>query len=758
MKLSNLLISLAFVSSFAYSATFKVKDVRVEGLQRITAGSFFNYLPVKRGSVINDADFPQIIRQLYQTGFFENVKLYRDGNVLVVDVDERPVIGQINLSGNNDIKDKALLKGLVSAGLGEGDAFDVAKLGQVEKELLNLYYSRSKFDVIIDATSSPLGNNRVALNVNIQEGISARIKKINIIGNKAFSESRLLELFKQTTSKWHSLLTKGDRYSGDKLRGDVERLEAYYQDRGYLDFSVESTQVSLTDDKKYVYITISLSEGLPYRVSGNTFPSSDIISDKQLKALLEYGVGDYYSRKAVRESQQNIKNAFGDKGYAFANVQIRPQVDKANQEVDLIYSLNPGKKAYVRRIEFKGNYKTNDEVLRRELRQMESAAYSHEKLERSTERLQRLSYISKVKRTERIVDGHPDQVDVVYELAESSSRNVTAGIGYGSSSGVLFNAGYETANFFGTGNAFKFDFSTSSLSKAFAVKFTDPYFTVDGVSRTIDLYYQRVNESKANIGDWSSDNWGAFLRFGFPISEYESFSVGGGYRGIKIKTGDSVTSEITNFLAKDGTKYHEFMLDFNWTHDTRDNTVFTNKGSITRLHAELATPGSTKSYYKLGARNRSYFQLNEKLLFSVRGDVSYGDGLENASDGLPFYRKYYAGGLTTVRGFESNTLGPRWSNGDVKGGNLRVTGGAEIILPWHLGQEEETVRTGAFVDFGNVYDKTGDFDASEFRYSAGAFLLWRSPIGPLNMSYAVPLNEKAGDQLEKFQFTIGVPL
>lgn len=758
MKKINLLIFIAFFSSLAYSATFKVKDVRVEGLQRITAGSFFNYLPVRRGSTVNDNDFPQIIRQLYQTGFFNNVKLYRDGNVLVVDVDERPVVGQINLSGNKDIKDKVLLKGLVGSGLGEGDIFSQAKLAQVEKELLNLYYSRSKFDVIINANSSPLGNNRVALNINIQEGISARIKKINIIGNKAFSEDRLLDLFKQTTSKWHSLLTKGDQYSSDKLNGDIARLEAFYFNRGYLDFSIDSTQVSLTDDKKYVYITISLKEGLPYRVSENIFSPSKVVSEAQLRALLEYGVGSYYSREKIRKSQQNIQNAFGDKGYAFANVQVVPQVNKSKQEVRLVYNLSEGKKAYVRRIEFKGNYKTNDEVLRRELRQMESSVYNHSKLERSAERLQRLSYISKVKRTERIVDGRPDQVDVVYELAETSSRSVTAGIGYGSSSGVLFNAGYETANFFGTGNAFKFDFSTSSLSKNYSLRFTDPYFTVDGVSRTVDMYYQTINEKKANIGDWSSDNWGAFLRFGFPINEYESFSLGGGYRGIKIKPGNGIAPEISNILKKDGKKYHEFMLDFNWTHDTRDDTVFTNKGSVTRLHAELATPGSTNSYYKIGARNRTYFQLNDNLLVSVRGDVSYGDGFGKGAKGLPFYRKYYAGGLTTVRGFQSNTLGPRWSNGDIKGGDLRVTGGAEVIFPWHFGQDEETVRVGGFVDFGNVYDTAGSFDASQFRYSTGAFLLWRSPIGPLNLSYAVPLNKKPSDQLEKFQFTIGVPL
>lgn len=755
MKLLKTLFLSGFLVTSAYAESFVVEDVQVDGLQRITAGSFFNYLPVRRGERVDSDDFPSIIRELYQTGFFDNIDLQRSGGVLKVSVKERPIIGEINIEGNQEIKKDQLIKGLVSLGLGTGDAYDVAKLNDVEKELLEVYHSRSKFDVMIDVSTRQMSRNRVALDVNVKEGISARIKQINIVGNKAFSEKELLEVMKLTPTKWHSLLSKGDRYSGQKLKGDIETLESYYFDRGFLDFRVNSTQVSLTEDKRDVYITINISEGLPYRVYENQFATTDVMPQAELENLVTYGIGDYYSRQAVRETQREMKNALGDKGYAFASVQVLPNADRNRHDVSVRYLIEPGKKVYVRRVEFEGNYKTNDEVLRREMRQMESALYNYSKLERSTQRLQRLGYINSVKRKEVTVPGRADQVDVVYTVSESASRSITAGVGYGSSSGLTLNAGYTTSNFFGTGNHFSFDFDTSETTRSYAVAFTDPYFTVDGISRTFSLYYTR--EDDEDIGDWTSDTWGAFVRFGFPVNEYESFKVGGGYRGAKIKTGDDVTPEIPEWLDEHGEKFNEFVVDFNWTHDTRDKTIFSNTGSITRFSAEVVTPGSTETYYKTGLRNRSYFKLNDKLIASVRGDISYGDGYGD-TEGLPFFRNYYAGGLTTVRGYEANTLGPRWSNDDVKGGNLRVTGGAELILPWHLGQDAETVRLGTFVDFGNVYDGIDDFDASDFRYSAGLYLLWRSPIGPLNLSYGVPLNEKKGDELERFQFTIGVPL
>ncbi len=758
MKKANLLIALLFTFNAVQADTFQVSDIRVSGLQRITAGSFFNYMPVKRGSTITNADYPNIIRKLHKTGFFKDVKLSRDGNILVIEVEESPVVSKLNITGNAEIKDKDLLRGLVSLGLGEGDTFTEMKLSRVKKELLNLYHSRSKFDVIIDANARALGNGKVEIDINIKEGISARIKQINIVGNKAFSEKLLLDKLRLTESKWHSILTKHDRYSGEKLKADIDALEAFYYNRGYLDFRINSTQVSLTDDKKDVYITISINEGLPYRIDKNIYTGSKLLTDKQLNNLMQYGVGDYYSRAKVRESQLNIKNALGEKGYAFADVRILPKVNKKQHYVVLTYDLQPKQRTYVRRVEFTGNYKTNDEVLRREMRQLEAAPYNHSKLTRSDQRISRLAYIKNVERHTVPVPGHPDQVDIVYKVQEVPNRSITGGIGYGSSSGAMVNAGYESGNFLGTGNRFKFDFSTSKQEKNYNMTFTDPYFTADGISRTVQLYYNATNKSKTDIGDWTSDNMGAFLRFGFPIDEYESYALGLGYRGTKIKTGNSAPQELLGWTDKHGKTFHEYMLDFNWTHDTRDSYVFANKGSITRLNAEIAMPGSTETYYKINARNRSYFPLSDNLLLSVRGDVSYGDGFGKTKD-VPFFRHYYAGGLTTVRGFASNSLGPHWDNGKggVKGGDLRVTGGAELILPWTFGQDTESVRLGLFSDFGNVYNSAKDFDTSDFRYSAGAYVLWRSPIGPLNLSYGVPLNDKKGDDIERFQFTIGAP-
>ncbi|MBS9781539.1 MAG: outer membrane protein assembly factor BamA [Gammaproteobacteria bacterium] len=758
MKKSKLLIALLFASGTAQADTFQVNDIRVSGLQRITAGSFFNYMPVKRGTTITDADYPNIIRELHKTGFFKDVKLSRNGNVLLVQVEESPVVSKLNITGNAEIKDKDLLKGLVALGLGEGDTFDETKLARVKKELLNLYHSRSKFDVMIDANARPLGNGKVEVDIDIKEGVSARIKQINIVGNKAFSEDLLLDKIRLTNTKWHSILTKHDRYSGEKLKADIDALETFYYNRGYLDFRINSTQVSLTDDKKDVYITISLSEGLPYRIDQNIFTGSKLLTDDQLNDLMKYGVGEYYSRAKVRESQLNIKNALGEKGHAFADVRILPKVNKEQHYVALTYDLQPKQRTYVRRVEFTGNYKTNDEVLRREMRQLEAAPYNYSKLTRSDQRISRLAYIKNVERRTVPVPGQPDQVDIVYKVQEVPNRSITGGIGYGSSSGVMLNAGYESGNFLGTGNRFKFDFSTSKSEKNYNMTFTDPYFTADGISRTVQLYYNATNKSKTDIGDWTSDNMGAFVRFGFPIDEYESYALGLGYRGTKIKTGNSAPQELLGWLGNHDKKFNEYVLDFNWTHDTRDSYVFAKKGSITRLNAEITTPGSTETYYKLNARNRSYFPLTENLLFSLRGDVSYGDGYGKTKD-LPFFRHYYAGGLTTVRGYASNSLGPRWDNGKggVKGGDLRVTGGAELILPWTFGQDAETVRLGLFTDFGNVYNNAKDFDASDFRYSAGAYILWRSPIGPLNLSYGVPLNDKKGDEVERFQFTIGAP-
>ncbi len=765
MRFSKLLLPAIFCFTTAYAEKFVVKDVRVDGLQRITAGSFFNYLPVKRGDKLDDAKFSDIVRQLYQTHYFSDIKLFREGNTLVVNVRENPIIGEVTIKGSSAVKKKDLLQGLVSLGLGEGDTVDEAKIKNAEKQLLELYNSRSRYDVAVNIVTTNLEDGRVALKVNIEEGASAKISKIDIIGNKAFSEKELLELLNLQTSQWNSLFTRRDRFSAEKFRRDLLTLESYYMDRGFIDFKIVGTQVNLSENKEDISIAVSIQEGLPYKIVASDFSELEMISKEKLSELLKYQNNDYYSRAKVGETQVAIKNAMGDLGYAFAKIDMEPRVNPQTREIVLKYIINPGRLTYVRRIEFAGNYKTNDEVLRREMRQMESAVYNNTKIERSGQRLQRLGYITSVKRAEVPVPNAPDQVDVRYEVKEVPNRSITAGVGYGSSSGVLYNAGYKTANFFGTGNSFAFDFSKSDASENYSIDFTDPYFTADGISRTVSAYYNKTSDDPKTIGDWRTDNWGAFLRFGFPIDEYESFSVGGGVRETTVKVGNNVAPGVRDWLKLDdkesAKKFREFVLDFSWMHDTRDRAIFTQEGSMTRLTADVILPGSTETYYKLGVRNRTYFKLHDNLIASVRGDVSYGDSF-GKTDGLPFFRNYYAGGLTTVRGFRTSSLGPRWVDkngrlGSVKGGSLRVSGGAELIFPWHLGQGGETVRLGAFADFGNVYSSPKDFDADDLRYSAGLFLLWNSPIGPLNLSYGVPLNKKPGDQEENFQFTLGVP-
>lgn len=739
-----------------YSHAFVIDDVRVLGLQRITAGTFFNYLPVTKGDNIDESDYPHIIRELYKTEFFDDVVIEREGNTLIVKVDERPIIGEINIDGNKDLTTSNITEGLAGIGVSQGNSFDELRVNVIQQELLNLYYARSKYDVIINIVDVPLGDNRVAVNINIQEGISARIKQINIVGNKAFSESRLLREMESSTPSLFSIITKSDQYSGERLRADIESLEAFYLNRGFLDFRVESSQVSLTSDKESVYITINISEGEPYRVDTYTFTGSDLISAEELEEKVTFSVGDYYSRKEVKTTQESLQAAYADLGYAFTDIQVLPTINEEQHVVGITFVASPGKKTYVRRILFQGNYKTNDEVLRREMRQMEAAVYNRSKVVRSEERVRRLGHITNVVKREVPVEGSPEQVDVIYEVTEEPTRNITASIGYGSTSGVILSAGYETANFLGTGNIFNIDFSTSDTEKSYSVKFTDPYWTVDGISRTFRLYYQEEDEDESNISDWTRDTWGGALSFGFPINEYESFFTGVEYRGVHINEGDEVPYEISDYLDEHGDTFDELVLDFNWTHDTRDKTIFATKGSITRLGTEIVTPGSDEKYYKLSARNRTYFQYNEGLVFALRGDISYGDGY-GGTDGLPFYANYYAGGLSTVRGYKTNTLGPTYTNGDRTGGALRTTFGAEVILPWNLGVDEDNIRVAGFIDGGNVFADSGDFDAGDLRYSAGMYILWRSPIGPLNLSYAFPLNDEDEDDLEQFQFTFGIP-
>lgn len=742
------------VSAFAES--FQVSDIRIEGLQRISAGTVFTYLPVTPGERFDLANSAQAIDALYKANLFSQVRLARDGNVLVVQVEEFPVIAEINLKGNRDLKSDDLQKVLSSAGITEGQAYNPQMLQQLVQELTEQYQARSKYAVKIDSKVRQLPRGRVAIDLNISEGRSSRIKQIDIVGNKIYPDSQLISLFDTSTPRWNSWLTKSDQYDRDKVQADIDRLESFYRDRGFMDFNVTSTQVSLSPDRQWIYLTINVDEGKVFRIKGYQFKGDLIVPQSELESLVTFKAGDRYNRSEIRKTTDVLRTRLADEGYAQAQVNIEPTADRLTGEVSFDILVTPGLKTYVRNIGFSGNTKTYDRVLRRELRQQEASLYSGSDLARSEERLRRLPQVESLEQTVQPVPGTPDQVDIEYKVKERSTSSIQGGIGYGQSSGALFNIEYNDNNFLGTGNSLGVNFGKSSSEQRYGFDFTDPYFTADGVSINYSFDYNKTNYRKERLSDWAADTLDATVTFGYPLTEYQNIYFGGGLRTLKINTGDKVAQEITDYLDKKGRRYKEGVFTLSWSKDTQDSAYLPTSGSLNRISGEVTIPGSDDTYYKLGYRNRTYFSLNKDktLLLGLRGDVSYGGGYGKTS-GLPFYRHYYAGGLSTLRGFEYSSLGPKYANGDNAGGDFRTTGGIELMVPWKVDEKSNNVRFGTFLDFGNVYNKVGDFDIGEFRYSSGLFLQWLSPIGPLNLSYGIPLNKKDGDSTESFQFSIG---
>ena len=746
-----------FFSASALAESFQVSDVRIEGLQRISAGTVFTYLPVAPGDRFDMNNSAQAIEALYKANLFSQVRLAREGNVLVVQVEEFPVIAEVKLKGNRDLKSEDLQKALAAAGISEGQAYNPQMLQQLVQELTEQYQARSKYAVKIDPQVRQLPRGRVAIDLNISEGRSSRIKSIDFVGNKIYPDSQLIGLFDTSTPRWNSWLTKSDQYDRDKLQADIDRLESFYQDRGFMDFKVTSTQVSLSPDRQWIYLTINVDEGKVYRVKGHQFKGDLIVPQSELESLVTFKNGDRYNRSEIRKTTDALRVRLGDEGYAQAQVNIVPDVDKLSGEVNLDILVTPGIKTYVRQIGFTGNNKTYDRVLRRELRQQEASLYSGSDVARSEERLRRLPQVESLEQEIRPVPGSPDQIDLEYKIKERSTSSIEGGIGYGQSSGALFNIKYNDNNFLGTGNSLGINFGKSSSEESYGFDFTDPYFTADGVSINYAFDYTKTNYRRERLSDWAADTMDATVTFGYPLTEYQNVYFGGGYRNLKINTGKDVASEITDYLNQNGRRYNEGVVTLSWSKDTQDNTYLPTSGSLNRISGEVTLPGSSDTYYKLGYRNRTYFPLNsdKTLLLGLRGDISYGGGYGKTED-LPFYRHYYAGGLNTLRGFEYGSLGPKYQNGDNSGGDFRTTGGLELMMPWKSDEKSNNVRVGTFLDFGNVYNKVGDFDAGEFRYSTGLFLQWMSPIGPLNLSYAVPLNKKKGDSTEAFQFSFGM--
>ncbi|WP_089724900.1 outer membrane protein assembly factor BamA [Candidatus Thiosymbion oneisti] len=762
-----LFIALLAVTTSVLAARFRISDIRVEGLQRIAAGTVFNYLPVQVGDTTTDAVTAGIIRALYATGFFKDVRVERDGTVLVVWVQERPAIAEINISGNRSIDTKGLKEGLKDIGLAEGRTFDRSLLDRIERELERQYYALGRYGVEIQSTVSPLQRNRVAVSIDIAEGLTARIKQINIIGNEDFEERELLDLFKLSRTRWYSFYSKNDQYSKQKLSGDLETLRSFYLDRGYIKFEIKSTQVSISADKQDIYITIGIDEGDVYKVSDMKLAGEPSVPVKQLFPLIHMRRGDVFSRKVTIESAERISKKLGNEGYAFANVNTIPELDEETKQVAVTFFVDPGKRVYVRRVNTKGNTRTRDEVLRREVSQLEAAWFSSELVRQSRERLQRLGYFEEVNVETPAVPGSADQVDVNLSVVEKDSGNLLAGIGYSQSQGIIFNTSITQNNFLGTGKQVSFAFNNSRSNRNYRLAYTNPYYTIDGISRGFELSYRETDYEKLNSIDYFTDVGVAGMNFGLPITDTSRAGLGIRYQYTKFTAGNSLLAQ--TFETDYGNQFNDFLLTASYTNDSRDRAIFPTKGNFQSLRAEVSVPGSDLQFFRLTYTHRRYIPLIRHFVLSLDADLGYGNGFGSTKD-LPFFEHFFAGGPGSVRGWKENTLGPRETTLEENpaGGNVKMVGSIKLFAPSPVeGEFAKTLRLGAFFDFGNVWTTSNPtlsdqelltprgFSLSDIRYSAGLSLTWMSPVGALSASIARPFNDKVEDKTQMFQFSVG---
>ncbi len=752
--LTLMIIGLAWSCSASAFEPFRVADIRVDGLQRISPGTVFNFLPVQVGDEFTERESESTIRALFKSGYFRMVELQRDGDVLVVVVQERPAISSIDIKGNEDIETEPLLDSLKDIGLAEGNVFDRSLLEKVELELERQYYSRGKYGVKIETTVTPLERNRVDILIDVSEGAVAKIREINIVGNRVFDDETLLDQFEQSTPNWLSFYTKDDQYSKQELAADLETLRSWYQDRGYIKFNVTSTQVSITPDKKDIYITINVSEGAQYRIREIKLSGDLVIAPEKLFPMFRINAGDVFSRKRVTDTVTRISDRLGNEGYAFANVNTVPDVNEKTREVDLTFFVDPGKRVYVRRINFAGNTKTRDEVLRQEMRQMEGGWFSAEKVERSRTRLQRTGFFEEVNVETPAVPGSTDQVDVDYSVTEQPSGSISVGLGFAQSSGIILNGSISQNNFLGTGRRVDASINNSSVNKVFSGSYTNPYYTVDGISRGFGASFRQTDANNANLSNYSTDTYGAHVTYGFPLSESNFFRFTISGDSLKLKNTEFSSTQVQQFVVDHGDNFKSLSLSASLGHDTRNRRIFPSEGGERRISVETKIPGSELEYYKVDLKIREYIPLTKLFVFNAKLDIGYGDGYGDFNN-LPFFSNYFAGGVRSVRGWQDFSLGPRDDQNDPLGGSFRTVGNLQILFPPPFMTDSNSVRLSTFFDVGNVFPGAEDFDSSDLRMSVGIGATWLSPVGPLAISFAQPLNDKSGDDVQKIQFTLG---
>lgn len=734
--------------------SFVVEDIRVEGLSRISAGTVFNYMPIGVGDEVNDERLRDSVRALFATGFFRDVRVEREGNILILVVEERESIASVEITGNKAIKSEDLLKGLKEIGFAAGEVYNEAILDRVSQELQRQYYAQGKYGMTLDTQFTPLPGNRTAIKMVIAEGEAARIKSINIVGNKTYKNKKLLKALELKEPNILSFFTRSNQYSREKLTGDLETLKSYYQDSGFVNFNIESTQVTITPDKRDVYVTINVNEGNRYTISNVKLAGRLIVDEEELFKRVFTRTGMIYSRKLITETSKSISDRLGNDGYAFANVNAIPEIDEETKSVALTYFVDPGQRVYVNRISFEGNTKTRDEVMRREMRQLEGGWISTDMVERSKVRLQRLGFFEEVNVETPAVSGSSDQVDVTYTVKEQPSGNLMLGFGYGQTSGFIVNANVSQNNFLGSGKSVSFAFSNSSYSQVFSLGYVNPYWTIDGVSRGFNLRYQETQAESANITLYDTKAAAAGVSFVVPVSEYNSVSLAGSYETTKIDP-DSlyVADQVRDFINKEGSKYDILRLSGGFAYDTRNAAIFPDRGMLHQFTAQVAAPGGDLQYYKLGYDGRVFLPLVSDYTLLLKTQLGWGDNYGGTTE-LPFFENFYSGGPGSVRGYEENSLGPEDEYGRALGGSLSVVGNVELIIPLPF-LEVKSVRLTAFMDMGNVFSADERFSVRELRFSTGLSAVWLSPFGLLSVSISKPFHSQPGDETQAFQFSFG---
>ncbi len=749
------LSALSSLNVTAAERAFIISDIVVRGIERVEKGTVLSYVPVRAGERFEtNRDSGRVIRALYDTELFDDVGLSRDDGVLIVTVAERPSIVEVNVEGSKALPKEQMDDTLRQIGLAPGRIFRRSVLDNLETEVRQVYFSRGQYGTTVTSSVDKLERNRVNVNVEVTEGAIAKISHVNIVGNSAFSEKQLLKLLDSGVAGWNPLSAR-DKYSRAKLTADTEKLRAWYLDRGYLRFDISSTQVTISPDKRDINVTINVDEGEQYKVGDIAISGNNLsVTEEQLKKLLVMAPGDIYSRKLMTQSNSAIVDRLGEDGYAFADVNVIPDIDDTSNTVGLNLNVNPGKRVYVRRITFTGQNRTRDEVLRREMRQMEGSRFSPLALTRSQTRLQRLPYIERISINTPRVPGSEELVDIAVSVTEGASGSFGAGAGYGTD-GFIFNINFTQENLFGTGERIAVTFDNSTSQDNFSVSYTDPYYTPDGISRNVRAFIKKTDTSQlSSTTKFILDSYGAKVRYGVPMSEFSTFNFGFGYERVDAIRTEESSDEILGFIDKFGSDYDLFDINIGYTHDTRDRTVFATRGTRNSLSLEATTPNSDLSYIKLGYSFEYFYPMTERYTLSFSTRLNYGEG-EDGLETLPFFRRFYAGGIQSVRGYRRSTLGPVDSDGDAQGGDFRTIGSLEVIFPPPFVESAGSTRLSLFADFGNVFSDVSDFDADELRGSYGLAFVWLAPVGPLTFSFAETFNDDITDSKQAFQFTIG---